>query len=168
MGHEPVLVPDQTIFIQLAIFMATYFVLRVLVFKPYLALLAERREKTLGMKEKAQSDQASADQYKQEYEEFLRVEKKKISDWADGERRKVAEEEKTIIDAARAAATKQQQAVYATLQVETENARQELKAKVPEYASELASKILGRKVQVQAGAAAPRATRAKKEEAISG
>jgi F-type H+-transporting ATPase subunit b len=162
MGHEPVLIPDQTMLIQLALFMASYYVLRFLVFKPYIALLQERREKTLGMKERAQSDQSAADLYKTQYEEFLRGEKKKISEYSEAERRKIAEEEKRIIDQARASASKQQQAVAAALSAEFEQSRSELKGRVPEFASQLASKILGRKVQVQASATS-RSARVKEE-----
>ena len=164
MGHEPVLVPDMTLFIQLAIFLASYFVLRSLLFRPYIELLHERREKTLGMKEKAQSDQASAEKHKAEYEEFMRVERKKIAEFTEAERRKIGDEEKKIIDAARAAAAKQQQAVSATLAAEYEKTRAELKGRVPEYASLLASKILGKKVQV--GAASARSGRATEESVI--
>jgi F0F1-type ATP synthase membrane subunit b/b' len=151
--HEPVLVPDYTIFIQVALFFATYFVLNSLVFKPYLALLKKRREQTIGLKEAAERDRAKAEELRGQYESFLKAEKKKIAAWADEERKKIQDDERTQIQSARDLATKANEVSRSVLAEETKKARSSLEASVNEFSSAIVSKMLGRKIQVSSSPA---------------
>ncbi len=150
--HEPVLVPDFTIFIQVALFFASYFVLNALVFKPYLALLKARRDQTIGLKEAAEKDREKAEQLKAEYDAFLKAEKKKIAAWSDEERKKVSDHERSQIQLARDAAAKSNEAVRAALEQETIKAKKALESDVSEFSSAIVSKMLGRKIQVSGAA----------------
>jgi F-type H+-transporting ATPase subunit b len=150
--HEPVLVPDMTIFIQVGIFFACYFVLNALVFKPYLALLKARREQTVGLREAAERDRAQAEKLRTEYETFLKTERKKISAWSDEERKKIQDEERHRIQLARDMAAKANDAARAVLEEEKDKARRDLESSASEFTSAIVSKMLGRKVQVSGGA----------------
>lgn len=152
MGHAPVLVPDYTLFIQLGIFFASYFVMRALVFKPYLALLAERRAKTVGLKEKALHAREKAAKLQTDYEAHMKQERKKVAAWTDEERKKIADEERAIVEAARGEVAESLATSRAKILADTEQARRDLMPLVNEYSSQIASKLLGRKVNVVAAA----------------
>ena len=84
MESSPQLFPDITLVYQLAIFFCCYFVMRGLVFKPYLDLLRLRKEKTSGLKEKAAAEQARATELRNQYETSMAAVKKKIAVWTVG------------------------------------------------------------------------------------
>jgi F-type H+-transporting ATPase subunit b len=151
--HEPVLVPDYTLFIQMGIFFASYFILNSLVFKPYLALLKARREQTVGLRAAAEHDREKAESLRQQYETFLKAERKKITAWSDEERKKVQDEERSRIQQARDTAAKANDASRAVLEEERRKARKSLESSVNEFSSAIVSKMLGRSVQVSSGAA---------------
>jgi len=148
MGHEPVLIPDYTLFIQLGIFFASYFVLRFLVFKPYLELLRVRRERTSGLKAHALQAREEAEKLKTTYEEFMRSERKRANAWADGERKKVLDEERDIVSTARDQAAQELQVIRANISSGREKARKQLLPLISEYSSQLVSKLIGRKVSL--------------------
>jgi F-type H+-transporting ATPase subunit b len=149
--HEPVLVPDFTIFIQVGLFFASYFVLNALVYKPYLALLKARRESTVGMKEQAEKNQAEAEKLRIDYEAVMKVERKKIAAWAEEERKKIQEEERTQIQTARNAAAKKMEESRLALENEKKAALKSLEGNVGEFSSAIVSKMLGRNIQVGTG-----------------
>lgn len=151
--HEPVLVPDWSLLIQVGIFFASYFVLNSLVFKPYLALLKARREQTVGLREAAERDRVRAEELRTEYETFLKAERKKISAWQDAERKKIQDDERAKLQQAREMAAKANDASRAVIDEETKKARKTLEASANEFTSAIVSKMLGRKVQVSGSAA---------------
>src|ERR1041385_6045342 len=104
MGHELNLVPDFTLFIQIGIFFAAYFVMNALIFKPYLGLLDAQKAKTSGLNEQSYRDKERAQKLQTDYEAFVKSERKKIATWSEDERRKVTDEERKIIQQARDAA----------------------------------------------------------------
>ncbi len=154
MHHEPVLVPDLTLFIQMGIFFASYFVLNALVFKPYLALLKARREQTVGLRQSAERDRELAEKLKVEYETFMKAERKKIATWQDEERKKIQDEERARIQTARDQAAKSNEVARVVLEEEKAKAFQKLQSSVNEFSSAIVSKMLGRKIQVSSSQAA--------------
>lgn len=148
MGHEPVLIPDYTFFIQLGLFFASYFVMRRFLFTPYLELLKMRRERTSELRTAAIEAREHAIKLRLDYDSYMLVERKKIAAWADSERGKLAEEERRGVQAARGAAGEQLHLVRANIAADVEQARQLLLPQIAEYAGQIVSKILGRRVQV--------------------
>ena len=148
MGHEPVLIPDFTLFIQLAIFFASFFVMNSLIFKPYVALLNARKEKTVGLKERAHADRDRAVKIKAEYETFMKVERKKIVEWTEAERKKIDEEDRHVLQQARDGVNEELQVLRAKVKADCETARKALLPQVSEYSSQIASKLVGYKVNV--------------------
>ena len=148
MGHTPDLTPNLTLLIQLGIFFACYFVMRGLVFGPYLRLLNVRRERTIGSDEDAREAVAKAEARKTQYEAYMLEERKKAQLFADEKKREIAEEEKSIIQAGREAASKELEVLRSNSKAELDKASKELAPLVNEYASAISSKLLGRKVQI--------------------
>lgn len=146
--HEPVLVPDFTLFIQMGIFFASYFVLNTLVFKPYLALLKARREQTVGLRAAAERDREMSIKLQAQYDTFMKTERKKVVAWSEAERKKVQDEERKTIQTARDTAAKANDVARAELEEEKQKARRSLETTVNDFSSAIVSKMLGRKVQV--------------------
>lgn len=146
MGHEPDLIPNFTLFIQLVIFLATFGVLRFFVFRPYLALLHRRQEKTEGLKARATAAWERSEKLRLEYEIFMREERKKLGAWMEEERNKIAEDERMVLQKARNSVEEELQALRKNIQAEISRAEQRFSDQVPEYASLVVSKLLGRKV----------------------
>ena len=123
-------------------------------FKPYLALLKARREQTVGLTETAEKDREDAARLQSEYELYVKAERLKIAAWADEERKKIGQQEQGILQSARTAAAAANDAARASLEQEKKKARRTLEASLQEFTSAIVSKMLGRKVQITAPAAA--------------
>src|SRR5688572_33239449 len=126
MHHEPSLIPNFTLLIQLGIFLASWLVLHTLVFKPYVALIEARRSKTTGLVERAAKAKSRAAQLQAQYEQLMKEERKKVTAWTDAERKKVGDAERDIISAARDEVAKELQVLRGKLQADTEKARKDL------------------------------------------
>jgi F0F1-type ATP synthase membrane subunit b/b' len=148
MGHEPQLIPDYTLLLQLGLFFASYFVLKALIFNPYLSLLEERKAKTTGLREQADRDKERALKLQAEYEKFLKAERKKQAAWSENEHQHVNEEERAIIQKARDAVGEELQVIRTRIQSDLERARKDLFPLISEYSSQIASKLVGYKVKV--------------------
>jgi len=148
MGHEPDLMPNWTLVIQLVIFLLSYAVMRSFVFAPYLTLLHKRQEKTTGLKERAAKDRERAESLRAQYEGFIRDERKKLNAWVDDERKKIMEEEHKIVQHAREQAGDELKLVKQSLHDECEKARKDLLPLVSDFSSQIASKLLGHKVKI--------------------
>lgn len=154
MHHEPSLIPNFTLLIQLGIFLASWLVLHQLVFKPYVALIKARRDKTTGLVEKATKARARAAQLQSQYEQLMKDERKKVAAWTDEERKKVNDAERDIISAARDEVGNELQALRAKTQADYEKARRDLLPQVGEYSSYIVSKLVGYQVKVPVSAEA--------------
>ena len=86
-----------------------------------------------------------------EYEAFMLEERKKTSTWADSERHKISDEAREIVQGGREASNKEVEAIRANREVELGRARKELSPLILEYASAIATRLLGRKVTVSSG-----------------
>jgi len=148
MQHEPSLIPNFTLLIQAGIFFASWLVLHTLVFRPYVALLKARREKTVGLLDKAARARVKTAQLQQEYETFMKAERKKIVEWTDEERKRINEAERKIIAQARDEVGGELQGLRAKIATDTERARKDLLPQIAEYSSYIVSKLVGYTVKV--------------------
>ncbi len=161
------LLPNMTFFIMLGLFFASYVMLKTFVFTPYLGLLEARRAKTSGLKERAFEEQERAQKLKEDYETFMKAERRKVATWMEEERKRVAEEERQVIQQARDKSNAELGKIRDSIHAETERAREELLPLVNEYSSHLASKVLGHKVKVSAAGAVSK-NRSSAEPLVSG
>lgn len=141
---------DKTILIQAGIFVACYGVLRSLVFGPYLKLLEARHARSTELKLGAEQRAADAEKLKEQYETLMFSERRKIQQWIDNERGKIADEERAVIQRARDSSAEMLRNFRLQLAQQTADVRKTLLPKAGEFASQLASVILGKKVVVSA------------------
>lgn len=153
MGHAPNLAPDFTLFIQVALFLISFCSLHLLVFKPFVELLKLRESKTIGLRERAAEARTRTQQLQQEYTAFMQEARKKTSAWMDGERRKIADSEREIIQEARNKAAQELLASRKVTEQELKEAQRALGPFAVEFSSAIASKLLGYKVKVSGKAA---------------
>ena len=111
-------------------------------------MLKARKEKTVGLKEKANADRERASKLKAEYEAFMKTERKKIVEWTETERKKVNEEDRQIVQLARDGVSEDLQVLRAKVKADCDKARKELLPQISEYSSQIASKLVGYKVNV--------------------
>lgn len=152
MAHETQLIPDSTIWIQLGIFILTYFTLKYLVFDPYLKLLKLRNEKTKGLLEESAKKRAEAEISKSEYESYMREERKKLSLWLEEERKKISDNERQLLGKVREGVSKDMQVLKDNLAAQVKDVKKELSPSVKEFAEAISSKILGHKVKITSSA----------------
>src|SRR5277367_1311096 len=82
-----------------------YVVLRVLFFKPLLAVMAERDSRTLGAQKSAEAAQAAAAEKMRQYDEALRQAKAKVYAEQEVERKKLLDERAAVLKDARTKAS---------------------------------------------------------------
>jgi F-type H+-transporting ATPase subunit b len=138
---------DGTIWIQLGLFAAAFFVFRPLIFRPMIALFEARESAIEGSKLEALrlQDEASA-----ESEEFD-VEMRRLRLQAGEERDRLRAEgkrlERTVLDRVREETDRQLSEADAKLKTEAAKLRSEIDQSVPTLAKQIASKMLNREVQ---------------------
>ncbi len=146
MDHAPVLIPDSTLLIQMALFFVAFGLMNGLVFKPYLKLLALRRSRTSDLVKAAEKAKLRAQELQATVDGALRDERTKINSWMDDEKKKISEEERQLLVCARNTAASELETARATINEDVNQARQKLAPLVQEYASQIATRLLGRKV----------------------
>jgi len=152
MNHGPVLIPDSTILIQMGLFLTAYALMSILVFKPYLRLLARRRARTSDLVKQSEKARLRAAELTTSVELAMREERKKINSWLEEEKKKISEEERVILSKARHEASSEMEVARHKINEEVVEARQKLAPMVQDYASQIATRLLGRKVVVSAAA----------------
>jgi F-type H+-transporting ATPase subunit b len=142
----PVVDIDNTIFIQGGLFLLLIFVLKPLLFDPWLAARDRRAQRIGGAHEEAALMREQADEKSVEYDARLRRAKDEaISLRSD--RRKVAEaEEAKLVASARQEAAESLDATKARISADIEQARTELQGRVDSLAADVTKQVLGRAV----------------------
>jgi F-type H+-transporting ATPase subunit b len=142
----PLIDIDATVFIQFVIFLATLALLRSVLFKPYLALRAEREDRIDGERRRAKEMESRAGERLKDYEARLQRAKQLGADERVKRREEATRREREILDGARAEAQKHIDAAAATLATQRDAARQGLLAQSRTVGRQVAAKILGREV----------------------
>lgn len=145
--------PDLNLFptqlgIELGIFFASYGVLNKVLFKPYLELVHARNAKSTELKEKSAHQKAEAEKLNIEYEAFMKAQRKDVAHWLDEEKKKVADEERAIIEEARNKVAKDLAASRKEADEQLDIARKELLPLVGDYSSKIVAKLTGKKVTI--------------------
>jgi F-type H+-transporting ATPase subunit b len=136
---------DGTIVFQLVTFVLVFVVLRVLVFKPMLALFDARDKAIDGAKQAAKSLETDADAALKTFEAKVREAKVEAAAERDRLRADGQRLERELIAKARVDADKTLADATATMNGEAEAVRAHMKTSVPALAAQIAEKLLGRK-----------------------
>ncbi len=140
----PVVDVDSTIFVQGGIFIALVFVLKPVLFTPWLEAQAKRVSSIDGAFDKAKSLRSEADALSSDYDTKLAAARDEALTMRSQLRREEeATQAKTLADA-RAQASKELDENRARIASEADKAREALGGKVDELANSITSKVLGR------------------------
>jgi len=119
-----------------------YFLMKALFFKPLLAVMAERDDRSIGAQKAAEAAQAAAAEKLKQYQDVLNRERAKLYAAQEAARKKLLDERAALLKDAR---TKSAEAVAAGKQRiagEVLAARRDVETSIPQLASEIASRIL--------------------------
>lgn len=140
----PVVDVDSTIFVQGGIFIALVFVLKPILFTPWLEAQAKRLVSIDGAFDKAKSLRTEADELSSDYDAKLATARDEALTMRSHMRRDEEATQAKSLAEARGAASKELEANRARLAAETEKAREALGGKVDELADQITHKVLGR------------------------
>lgn len=135
-----------TVLLQIAAFLALWFVLSKLLFKPFLALLEEREKRTEGLKAAAAALNLESEKLRAEYESAVR---RANDEGAAAKDAIVAEARRTrerLLSEARAQAAARLAAVRGEIKKELAGSRREALEEAEVIARRMAEKVLGRKI----------------------
>jgi len=114
----------------------------ILVHRPLMKVLAERREKTEGAIEKARADVAAAEARTAEYEDRIREAKAAVYRSQEARRKAALDARAGLVTAARTKAQEQVEAAKAALEQEKANAQAGLQSESSRIASEIITRVL--------------------------
>ncbi len=137
----------------MALFLIAYGLMYGLVFKPYLRLLAKRRARTSDLMKQSTHARHRAVELQTTVDLALKEERKRLSAWLEEEKKKVSDEERSILAQARQQATGEMETARIKISEEIAEAKQKLTPMIQDYASQIATRLLGRKVVVSAPSA---------------
>lgn len=130
------------------IFFATFAVLNRLVLGPYLKVVKARNAGTTELKAKTAHEKEEAEKLQAEYEAFMKAQRKDVSHWLEEEKKKVADEERAMIEEARNKVASHLSATRKQADEQFNIARKELLPLVGEYSSKIVAKLTGKKVTI--------------------
>jgi len=140
-------IPDFTLFVQMAIFLALIFILNNLLFKPILSIIDRRKKQLNELENEIKLFKESVDKKAAEYDEKLTNAKAKGSDLKKEIVAEGAKQAKSIVDAVRNEIQLMAQEAQKKMDTEMQAARNILTGQSRQLSLEIAEKVLGRKVQ---------------------
>ncbi len=140
-------IPDVTLFFQMAIFIALIFILNILLYKPILSIIERRKKHVDELENEIKLFNDSVDKRAAEYEEKLKLAKAKASDLKKEIIKEGTDQAKVIVDAVRNEIPIMMQEFHQKLDKEVQVARQTLDSQARRLSLEIAQKVLGRSVQ---------------------
>jgi F-type H+-transporting ATPase subunit b len=119
-----------------------YFILRVIFFKPLLAVIAERDSRTIGAQKAAEAAQAAAAEKVKQYQEALRQARAQVYAEQDAARKKLLDERATQLKEARTKASGEVNAGKERVAGELDAARREIETTVGQLSAEIVRRVL--------------------------
>ena len=135
---------DQSLIFQVVLFLALWMFLRKFLFEPHLAVMQQRTQRSEGALKEAQQVRADAESIEERYKSQLAQTRTGTMQQVDTVYRAAEEQAKALTDAARTEANQTLATMRVSLQQEIAAAKQDLGARVPEFARTIAEKLLGR------------------------
>ncbi len=135
-----------TVLLQIVFFLALWFLLTKLLFKPFIALVEQREQRTEGLNAAAAALNAEGERLRAEYESAIaaaRDEGAALKETILGEARQTREK---LLAEARAQAADRLTAVRRQIQNELSQSRAQALQEAAAIARQMAEKVLGRKV----------------------
>lgn len=140
-------IPDYTIFVQMAIFIALIFILNIFLYKPILSIIERRKKHLDELENEIKLFNESVDKKAAEYEEKLKLAKANASELKKTIIKEGADQAKVIVDTVRNEIPAMMQEFQQKLDKEVQAARQTLDSQSRRLSLEIAEKVMGRSVQ---------------------
>jgi F-type H+-transporting ATPase subunit b len=119
-----------------------YFILKSLFFKPLLAVMAERKARSIGAQKAAEAAQAAAAEKVKQYQDALRQARAQVYAEQEAARKKLLDERATQLKDARAKSGAEVAAAKERVAADLAAARRDLEPSVAQLAAEIASRVL--------------------------
>lgn len=140
-------IPDLTLFVQMAIFIALIFILNYLLYKPILSIIDRRKKQLEEAENEIKLFKDSVDKKAAEYDEKLNKAKTSASDLKKEIINEGAQQAKSIVDAVRNEIPLMTQEFQKKMDAEMQAARRILEGQSRQLSLEIAEKVLGRRMQ---------------------
>jgi len=140
-------IPDLTLFVQMATFIALIFILNYLLYKPILSIIDRRKKQMDELENEIKLFNDSVNKKAAEYDEKLNKAKTSASDLKKEIIGEGTAQAKSIVDAVRNEIPLMSQEFQKRMDAEMQVARQILEGQSRKLSLEIAEKVLGRRVQ---------------------
>ncbi|MEI8256531.1 MAG: ATP synthase F0 subunit B [Deltaproteobacteria bacterium] len=146
-NERPLINVDATLFINIGLWIFLFVALRGLLWEPMIKLITAREAGMQGSRDKAGSLQTDAKATKAAYDLAMKQARESAQQGRDKLRADGKKKEAEILATARDTTQASLDAQRASLRTQSETLRSDIRASVPQLASEIASKVLGREVR---------------------
>lgn len=133
---------DATVFVSAAFFLGFYFVMKTMLFDPYLRIVRERQQLTGGAQDEAKEFRDRADAVMTEYEEKLGAARDEAADIRAELRDSGRADEQRIVSAAREQASNQLAARRERLATEVADAEQQIDTRARTLSSAIVERVV--------------------------
>lgn len=140
------IIPDWTLFLQMANFIVLIIVLNIVCYKPIRNILIERKKKVRGFEESIQALNDDAADSEKTFQAKVGEAKAKGMEEKGALVQAAQDEEKRVLDELNRKAQAELEAVRAQIAKDAESARAGLKGQIEGFSTAIAQKILGRAV----------------------
>jgi F-type H+-transporting ATPase subunit b len=144
LSSSPLIELDTTLVLELAIFIALFFLLKAWVFKPMVALFDAREAATDGAREDAKRMDRDAKDKAQSFEDEMRKIRQKTQEERDQLRQEGVKRERAILDQVRHETQATLSDAERRIKLEAQELRSDLAREVPVLAQSIVAKMLGR------------------------
>ena len=147
-GHEGGLISlDQSLIVQVINFLILLFILKRLLYKPFLAKMGERTQAIQKSLDEAQTARAEAMRQQEENETRLRAAHAEAAAIRAQAMKDASEEQKRLVEAARAESQRLVESAKAQMDADVRRAREELRREVADLATAVAEKLVRRSLR---------------------
>ncbi len=147
-GHEGGLISlDKSLIVQAINFLILLFILKRLLYKPFLAKMGERTQAIQKSLDEAQAARAEATRQQEENETRLRAAHAEAAAIRAQAMKEASEEQKRLVEAARAESQRLVESAKAQLDADVRRAREELRREVADLATAVAEKLVRRSLR---------------------
>ncbi len=147
-GHEGGLISlDKSLIVQAINFLILLFILKRLLYKPFLAKMGERTQAIQKSLDEAQAARAEAMRQQEENETRLRAAHAEAAAIRAQAMKEASEEQKRLVEAARAESQRLVESAKAQLDADVRRAREELRREVADLATAVAEKLVRRSLR---------------------
>ncbi|PYM70095.1 MAG: ATP synthase F0 subunit B, partial [Candidatus Rokuibacteriota bacterium] len=147
-GHEGGLISlDKSLIVQAINFLILLFILKRLLYKPFLAKMGERTQAIQKSLDEAQAARAEAMRQQEENETRLRAAHAEAAAIRAQAMKEASEEHKRLVEAARAESQRLVESAKAQMDADVRRAREELRREVADLATAVAEKLVRRSLR---------------------